>query len=369
MLSSVTPTTAKTELPLIYCVDDTPANLTIFYNSLSPFYKVKLLNSGEKALALLQKESPDLILLDVMMSGIDGYEVCRRIRDNPVTHHIPVLFITAKTTAEDEQAALKAGGNDFIAKPINPKVLLARVEAHLQIKAKQDLLRQENQALEAEMQRCLSSIFKLQDASLAVLISMAEFRQNNRDGHIQRIQMYLAALAKEYAKKHPEASLNNEQIELMVQATPLHDIGKALIPDDILLKPNPLTGQEFELVKTHTQKGHEMLDMAAQRLNNMSDLLSKAQEIALSHHEKWDGTGYPVGLSANRIPLSARMMAVVDVYDALTSDRPFKKAWSHADAIQFIQEQSGHHFDPALVDAFIHIEADIAAIQLHLADN
>ena len=358
----------KAEQPLIYCVDDTPANLSLLHGYLSGSYKVKLINSGEKALALLDKEHPDLVLLDVMMPGLDGFEVCRRIRNNPETRHIPILFITAKNTADDEQEALQAGGNDFISKPINPKVLSARVKTHLELKNYQDLLRQENRNLEVELQQRLSDIFKLQDATLAVMISMAEFRDEDTGNHIKRTQLYIAELAKEFADCHPDVGLDARQIELIVKAAPLHDIGKIGIPDHILLKPGKLTPEEFEVMKTHAQKGYDMLQTAAKGMGYYGEFLNKAQEVAISHHEKWNGSGYPHGLAGDAIPLAGRMMAVVDVYDALTSHRPYKKAWSHADAIAFIQDQAGQHFDPNLTAAFLRIEARIARIQDVLAD-
>lgn len=356
------------DLPLIYCVDDTPANLSLLHGYLGSLYKVKLINSGEKVLTLLQKEQPDLILLDVMMPGLDGYEVCRRVRANPDTRHIPILFITAKNTADDEQEALQAGGNDFITKPINPKVLMARVKTHLELKNYQDLLRQENRNLEAELQQRLSDIFKLQDATLAVMISMAEFRDEDTGNHIKRTQLYIAELAKEYVDTRPDEGLDERQIELIIKAAPLHDIGKIAIPDHILLKQGKLTPEEFEVMKTHAQKGYDMLQTAAKGMGYYGEFLNKAQEIALSHHEKWNGSGYPNGLAGEAIPLAGRMMAVVDVYDALTSHRPYKKAWSHADAMAFIQDQAGHHFDPELAIAFTRIEARIARIQDVLAD-
>lgn len=341
--------------PTILCVDDTPANLMLLNQLLNETYQVLLVNNGQKALDILEQQPVDLVLLDVMMSDMDGYQVCAHIRQQPRTSHLPVLFITAKNTPEDEQDAFLNGGNDFISKPINPKVLMARIATHLNVKAYQDLLTRENEQLEQMVEERLSGIFQMQEASLAVMISLAEFRDECTGFHIKRTQHYIKLLAQEVRKTLPEYGLTEESVELIAKSAPLHDIGKITIPDHILLKPGKLTEEEMEVMKTHAQKGYEILKFAATNMGYYGSFLTMAQEIALTHHEKWDGSGYPNGLAGNAIPLSGRLMAIVDVYDALRSVRCYKAAMSHEQAIELLIKGKNAHFDPELVDAFVHI--------------
>jgi putative two-component system response regulator len=341
--------------PTILCVDDTPANLMLLNKLLAEHYQVRLVNSGQKALDFFTQQQADLVLLDVMMPEMDGYEVCRRLREQPSTRHLPILFITAKNTAEDEQDALSAGGNDFITKPINPKVLLARIGTHLKVKDFQDFLAKENERLEQMVEERLSGIFKLQDASLAVMISLAEFRDECTGFHIKRTQHYIRLLAIEVSESLPEYQLTDEQVEIIAKSAPLHDIGKITIPDHILLKPGKLTDEEFAIMKTHAQKGYDILRSASVNMGDYGDFLTMAQQVALTHHEKWDGSGYPNGLAGREIPLAGRLMAIVDVYDALRSARPYKNALSHEQALAFLQEGKATHFDAQLVDAFVRI--------------
>ncbi|MBD3767700.1 MAG: response regulator [Gammaproteobacteria bacterium] len=322
---------------------------------LAEHYQVRLVNSGQKALDFFTQQQADLVLLDVMMPEMDGYEVCRRLLERPSTRKLPILFITAKNSAEDEQDALSAGGNDFITKHINPKVLLARISTHLKVKAFQDFLAKENERLEQMVEERLSGIFKLQDASLAVMISLAEFRDECTGFHIKRTQHYIRLLAVEVSESLPEYQLTSEQVEMIAKSAPLHDIGKITIPDHILLKPGKLTDEEFAIMKTHAQKGYDILRSASANMGDYGDFLTMAQQVALTHHEKWDGTGYPNGLAGREIPLAGRLMAIVDVYDALRSARPYKHALSHEQALVILQEGKGSHFDAQLVDAFVRI--------------
>lgn len=341
--------------PTILCVDDTPANLMLLNKLLAEHYQVKLVNSGQKALDFFNQQQADLVLLDVMMPEMDGYEVCRRLREQPSTRNLPVLFITAKNTAEDEQDALNAGGNDFISKPINPKVLLARISTHLKVKDFQDFLSKENERLEQMVEERLSGIFKLQDASLAVMISLAEFRDECTGFHIKRTQHYIRLLAIEVSDSLPDYKLSSEQVEMIAKSAPLHDIGKITIPDHILLKPGKLTDEEFAIMKTHAQKGYDILHAASNSMGEYGEFLTLAEQVALTHHEKWDGSGYPNGLSGRAIPLAGRLMAVVDVYDALRSTRPYKQGFSHEKALDIIVQGKNSHFDAHLVDAFVRI--------------
>jgi putative two-component system response regulator len=340
--------------PTILCVDDTPANLSLLSGLLKEQYRVKVATHGAKAIALVEAECPDLILLDVMMPEMDGFEVCRRLKENPISKKVPIIFLTAKTQVEDEELGLSLGAVDFIHKPISPPIVLARVKNHLAIKQWQDFLTHRNSWLEAEVTKRLSDINRMQDASIFVMVSLAEFRDECTGNHIRRTQKYVQLLA-EALQTIPEYAsyLTSERISLIVKSAPLHDIGKIAIPDEVLLKPGKLTHEEFSIMKTHTIKGFDMLVRAESMMGEQGDFLQMAQQIARSHHEKWDGSGYPDGLIANNIPLSARIMAVADVYDALMSSRPYKKGMSHEQASQLLLDGKGSHFDPILVDVFL----------------
>jgi putative two-component system response regulator len=354
--------------PIILCVDDTPANLTLLNALLESDYDVKLANSGLKALNLLERLNVDLILLDVMMPEIDGYEVCQRLKTHPATQTIPVLFLTALNKTEDEQRALAVGGSDFITKPINPVVLKARIHTHLQLKRYHDSLREQNNQLEAQLQKRLSDIYHLQDASLSVMISLAEFRDEDTGMHIKRTQHFVRLIAQQAQRSLPHLQLDDAQIELMTRCAPLHDVGKITIPDHILLKPGKLTDDEFVIMKSHAQRGYDILEAAARSMGSYGDYLDMAKAIAISHHEKWDGSGYPNQLAGDAIPLAGRLMALADVYDALRSSRPYKAAFEHAKALEIMQQMSERHFDPELFACFMRIEDQILTISQHWAD-
>ncbi|MBN2866577.1 MAG: response regulator [Thiotrichales bacterium] len=360
--------TTPPALKTILCVDDTATNLELLNEVLKPHYYVKLVNSGKKALNLIAKQHReiDLILLDVMMPEMDGYEVCQQLRSQPETAHLPILFITAKNQPEDEKQALEVGGNDFITKPIIPSVLLSRIKTHLEISDYHRLLSSENRRLEKKLAKRLSDIFNMQQATLNVMISLAEFRDEVTGNHIKRTQKYVECVLNVLKQEH--ADLTDERCEFIIQAAPLHDIGKITIPDDILLKPGKLTADEFAVMKTHAEKGAKILRAAAAEMGEYGGFLREAESIAQTHHEKWDGSGYPRGLSGEGIPLSGRVMAIADVYDALRSARPYKKAFSHETAMTIIKEGRGTHFDPDVVDAFISQAGHIAEIAVQLED-
>lgn len=360
--------TVNASLKTILCVDDTPANLSLLNEVLKKNYKVTLVNNGAKALALLEKNRAniDLILLDVMMPDIDGYEVCRQIRSQPENQHLPIIFITAKNQPEDERLALEMGGNDFITKPINPQVLLSRIKTHLQLNDYHRLLAQQNEQLEIKLNQRLTDIFKLQQGMLNVMISLAEFRDEVTGNHIKRTQSYVQCVVEILKETHPE--LTEERCQLIIQAAPLHDIGKITTPDHILLKPGKLTPDEFEIMKNHAAKGAEILHLSAGEMGGYGAFLIEAKSIALTHHEKWDGTGYPQGLAGEAIPISGRIMAIADVYDALRSNRPYKEAFSHNKALEIIQEGRATHFDPQVLDAFLLQSKKIAQIAQDLQD-
>lgn len=339
----------------ILVVDDTPANLSLLSGLLSPRWRVLLAPSGAKALELARRQAPDLIVLDVMMPELDGFEVCRRLKADPATCDIPVLFLTALSQPEDETRGFDCGGADFIHKPFNPATVLSRVATQLEAKSWRDALHQRNQWLQQELQTRLAEVEQLRDATLHVMISFAEFRDEDTGFHVRRTQEYVRTLAHWLAAQPGNSlQLDDTQIEHIAKSAPLHDIGKVAIPDGILLKPGRLTADEWTVMKTHAMQGWEMLRRAAERLGDQGSLfLQYGMEIARHHHERWDGAGYPDGLAGAAIPLSARLMAVADVYDALISRRPYKEPMPHAEALAHIVAGSGGHFDPAVVQALL----------------
>ena len=355
----------------ILVVDDTPDNLTLMSNLLKNNYKVKIANRGEKALKIATSTSPpDLILLDIMMPGMDGYEVCQRLKHDPITMNIPVIFLTAKTDVDDERKGLELGAVDYITKPISPPIVLARVKNHLALKVLSDFLRDKNDFLEHEVTRRTSEVIAIQDVTILVMASLAETRDSETGNHIRRTQFYVKALA-EKLRNHPRFSwfLTDTNINMLFKSAPLHDIGKVGIPDCILLKPGRFEPQEFEIMKTHTTLGHDAIVHAEKALGTNVDFLSFAKSIALSHQEKWDGSGYPQGLAGDDIPIPARLMAVADVYDALISRRVYKLGMSHEKAVQIMIEGRGSHFDADMFDAFIDIQEEFRAIAQRFVDS
>lgn len=361
------------EKPTILIVDDTPANLQLLADLLKEEYRVKVANNGIKALSLAEASPPDLVLLDVMMPEMDGFEVCRRLKNSFVTCDVPVLLLSAKNSPEDEEMGFSVGAVDFIHKPISPPVVNARIKTHLKIKQWGDMLNK-NKWLEAEIQRRLNEVHKMQEASMMVMVSLAEFRDECTGLHIVRTQKYVEMLAEELSKQHKYRDvLTPEVIKLWGRSAQLHDIGKIAIPDAILLKPGKLTDEEFEIMKTHTTRGYDILKQADCLLecdeNAKYSFLTCSMEIALYHHEKWNGRGYPSGLAGEDIPLSARLMAVADVYDALRSARPYKAAMPHQKALDILMKDAGSHFDPSVIDAFLRIEKKCEEISIEMMDE
>ncbi|TSE23538.1 Cyclic di-GMP phosphodiesterase response regulator RpfG [Tepidimonas sediminis] len=357
--------------PTVLVVDDTPQNLLLMTELLREHYHVRVANGGARALKLAATAPlPDLVLLDIMMPDLDGYEVLRRLKADPATRDIPVIFLTAKSEVEDETRGLELGAVDYITKPISPPIVLARVRNHLALKASADFLRDQSAFLRAEVERRTREVRAIQDVTVLALASMAETRDNETGNHILRTQRYVRALA-EHLRTHPRfaATLTDDYIELLYKSAPLHDIGKVGIPDRILLKPGPLTPEEFEIMKTHTTLGYQAIVRAERALGMELDFLRLAKEIALSHQEKWDGSGYPQGLRGEAIPLSARLMALADVYDALISQRVYKPPFTHEQACQIIAQGRGQHFDPDVADAFAHIHATFRAIAQRYQDE
>ncbi|HQG34816.1 MAG TPA: two-component system response regulator [Syntrophales bacterium] len=344
------------EKPTVLVVDDTPDNLTLMSGLLKDKYKVKIANNGERALKVAMTGTPpDIILLDIMMPVMDGYEACRHLKENPETRDIPVIFLTAKAEVDDEMKGFELGAVDYITKPISPPIVLARVQTQLQLKKVRDYLRDQNEFLEAEVRRRTEEVVAIQEVTILAMASLAETRDNDTGNHIRRTQWYIKTLAENLRKNSRFSHFldDDKTIDLIFKSAPLHDIGKVGIPDHILLKPGRFTPEEFEIMKTHTTLGRDAIVAAERRLGVEMPFLAFAKEIAYSHQEKWDGSGYPEGLSGDDIPISGRLMAVADVYDALICRRVYKEGMPHEKAVAIITEGRGSHFDPDMVDAFL----------------
>lgn len=357
--------------PVVLVVDDTPENLLLATGMLENHYTVKVATSGERAQKIAQSDSPpDLILMDVMMPDLDGYEVCRRLKADPRSRDIPVIFATSRADVDDESQGFALGAVDYITKPISPPLLLARLRTHLALKASVDFLRDKNAFLKQEVTRRTAEVRAVQDVTILALASLAETRDNETGNHILRTQQYVRALAQQM-KDHPRFAdlLTEHNIELLFKSAPLHDIGKVGIPDRILLKPGPLDADEMAIMKTHTTLGRDAIAFAEQRLGTAVEFLRFAKEIAYSHQEKWDGSGYPQGLAGDAIPISARLMAVADVYDALISRRVYKAPMTHEQALAVMLRGRGSHFDPDVFDGFLAIDHNIREIATRHADK
>ncbi|SHN59674.1 response regulator [Desulfovibrio litoralis] len=357
--------------PTLLLVDDTPDNITLLCSLLGGQYRNKVATNGQKALKIAFAEPhPDLILLDIMMPEMDGYEVCRQLKANPATKDIPVIFLTAKNQEDDETKGFELGAVDYITKPISPPILLARVHTQLTLKDARSFLERQNEILEKQVDQRTQQLASLQDVIIIAMASLAETRDNETGFHIRRTQNYVREMAA-HLQEHPRFSayLDKKTVELLKKSAPLHDIGKVGVPDRILLKPGKLTEEEFEIMKKHTIYGHNTILEAENNLGSPESFLSIAREIAYSHHEKWDGSGYPQGLKGDEIPISARLMAIADVYDALMSKRVYKEAMSHEQAKEIIVNGKGTHFDPDVVDAFIAIQDKFSLIAVEFADE
>jgi putative two-component system response regulator len=355
----------------VLVVDDTPDNLTLMADLLKDHYRVKVANNGERALKIVRGDTPpDLILLDIMMPGLSGHEVCEQLKADSSTREIPIIFLTAMTAVEDEKKGLEMGAVDYITKPISPPIVMARVATHLKIKAAADFLRDKNAFLEAEVARRTREVNAIQDVTIIAMASLAETRDNDTGNHIRRTQFYVKALA-EHLKHHPRFSrfLTDPTINMLYKSAPLHDIGKVGIPDRILLKPGRFTPEEFEIMKTHTTLGRDAIQAAEDRLGMEVEFLHYAKEIAYYHQEKWNGSGYPTGKAGDDIPASARLMAVADVYDALISRRIYKDGMPHDKAAEIMVADRGTHFDPDVVDAFVELQGEFQAIAARFADT
>ena len=352
--------------PEILIIDDEPINLTILRNLLNDFFAVRACKSGMEALRLLHNGSkPDLILLDIMMPGLDGYETLSLIREDPGNLDIPVIYISALDSSFDEEKGFRLGAVDYITKPFRPGIVLERIRVHLELKQARDLLKNHNEWLEAEVARRVKENLIIHDATLNMMLQLIETRDNDTANHILRTRSYIELIGRrlQHLDKYRDV-LDDAKLTNIIKASSLHDIGKIGIPDSILLKSDKLTEEEYEVMKKHCRIGSDAISSAMDKAYLMGDSIddstrsisqvffSEAADIAAHHHEKWDGTGYPDKLKGGEIPFSACLMALADVFDALTTLRVYKTPWSIEDAAAYILSQKGKHFAPDIVDAF-----------------
>ena len=354
----------------ILAVDDTVANVLLLAKMLKERgHRVRVAPSGKLALSAVQVQPPDLILLDINMPEMNGYEVCEQLKANERWKDIPVLFISALNETVDKVKAFKVGGVDYINKPFQFEEVEARVETHLQLRRLQLALKKHNHHLEELVQEKVAEISNSQLTTIFALAKLAEKRDDNTGNHIEHTRIYCKILAQEL-QKHPrfQKVIDDIFVQNIFYASPLHDIGKVGIPDNILLKPGKLTPEEYEKMKVHTVLGTETLDMVRNQYPG-NYFLNMGIAITRSHHEKWDGTGYPDKLAGESIPLEARIMAVADVYDALRSQRPYKPAFTHEQSCEIILGESGRHFDPVIIDVFKTIEKQFSEISRKIEAN
>lgn len=363
--------------PTLLIVDDDPLNLLILEEALGHDYAVQPAPDGRVALDYLLAGRPaELILSDVIMPNMDGFELCRRIKADERTRDIPLLFLTSLDSAIDEEMGLGLGAEDFIHKPISPPIVLARVRNHLELAQARERLKERAHELEDLVDRRTRELLDqrqqligAQDAIITTFCTLAEARDDETGNHILRTQCYVEALARQL-QHHPRFAqeLDDETIALLHKSAPLHDVGKIAIPDGILLKPGKLTPEEWAIMQRHAEYGRDAILLAEESLGASAGFLCLAREIAHCHHEKWDGSGYPQGLAGEAIPLSARLMAVADVYDALISRRVYKPPYPHAQAIAMIVEGRGSHFDPDIVDALLACAEELLSIATRYRD-
>jgi len=332
----------------IFLVDDDATNLIVGRAALAEHYNVLTFNSGARLLNALEMNTPDLILLDVAMPEMNGYEVIKAIKSKRETSGIPVIFLTAKTDGNSELEGLSLGAIDYITKPFSAPLLRKRIEVHLE-------LINYNNNLQEIVKAKTTSVVKLQNAILKTMVELVEKRDYATGGHIERTTHYLSILLNAMMKRdlHIE-EISSWDRDLVLYSAQLHDVGKIAIKDNILQKPDKLTEEEFEEIKKHTVVGEQVID-GLKKNSAEQAFLEHAGIFAATHHEKWDGSGYPKGLKGEEIPLQGRLLAIADVYDALTSNRPYKKAFTHKEAVDIIKEGRGTHFDPVLLDLFLEV--------------
>lgn len=363
--------------PLVLVVDDLIENIDLLKTFLKPRgFEVVTARSGEAALELIAARPPDVVLLDVVMPGIGGIETCRRIKENEATARIPVVMITGVSEHDVNVRSLQAGADDFLTKPLDSSLLEARLRNCLRSKMLQDRvlryqaqLEEYNERLEMRIRERTAQLERTQQVTVFALARLSEARDTETGAHLDRMRRYVRILALEMSTwDEYRETLDSLFVEQLYFSSPLHDIGKVGIPDEILLKPGKLTDEEFEIMKWHTIIGGDTLTDADVQAGTHS-FLEMSRDIAYAHHEKWNGSGYPNGLSGKAIPLAARIVALGDVYDALTSKRPYKPAFPHEKAHTIIMEGNGTHFDPDVVKAYLKREKDFIAIKEELQDT
>ena len=331
-------------------VDDMPENIDVLRGILKGHYKLKIATDGEKALKIANGEQkPDVILLDIMMPGMDGYEVCKKLKENYNTVDIPVIFVTAKGEVEDESHGFDVGAVDYITKPVSAPLVLRRVQTHLNLYDNKRLL-------DSQVREQTRVINETRFQIIQRLGRATEYKDNETGMHVMRMSHYSQQLAL-------AAGMSEQEAELVLNASPMHDIGKIGVADNILLKPGKLDRDEWDIIQQHPQIGADIIG------EHDSILLKMAREIALTHHEKYNGKGYPKGLKGKEIPMTGRITAIADVFDALTTERPYKKAWTVEDALNLIKDEAGEHFDPELVEGFLQIMPEILKLKNKYAEQ
>ena len=333
----------------VMVVDDISTNIDVLAGTLGNDYEIMVATDGPSALEAIAADTPDIILLDIMMPEMNGYEVCRRLKSNITTRSIPVIFVTAMGEIEDEEKGFEVGAVDYITKPISPPIVRARVGTHL-------ALYDQNRVLDKKVKERTTELKSTRLEIIRRLGRAAEFKDNETGLHVVRMSYYSKLIAL-------SAGLSQEHADILFNAAPMHDIGKIGIPDKVLRKPGKLDDEEWELMQQHTSIGGEIIG------EQSSELLQMARTIALTHHEKWNGKGYHQGLSREDIPLESRIVAIADVFDALTSERPYKEAWPVDKTVDLIKKESGEHFDPMLVDAFVNCLSEILDVKVTYAEN
>jgi len=352
----------ETRRARILIVDDAPENVALLAGVLAD-HPLSVALDGEQALSVARAVRPDLVLLDVMMPGLDGFETCRRLKADPATADIPVVFVTAQDDVRDETTGFSVGAVDYVAKPVRAPVVRARVATHLALLAARRELALQNAGLEAKVRertaQLRDALERVKEGSLETIVRLskaAEFRDDDTGAHVLRMSHYAAAVARRLGRGAEEA-------EVLLHAAPMHDVGKIGIPDRILLKPGKLDADEWAIMRRHAEIGASIL------AGSGSPVIRMGEVVAATHHEKWDGSGYPKGLSGTGIPEAGRVVAIADVFDALTSRRPYKKPFSLDESFEILRKGSGAHFDPAVVEAFFAAEREILEIKARFADG
>jgi len=341
---------------VIFVVDDKDTNLSMAKEALKEQYRVMTLPSAAKMFALMQKITPDLILLDIEMPEMDGFEALKILKSSDIHANIPVIFLTSMKDSTVEAKGFQMGVVDFVSKPFSAPVLVNRIKSHLDI---DELIRERTQ----QLQQKTEELQHLQSGIVYVLADMVENRDKTTGGHIERTATYLSLMLKEMiARGLYDGNIDDTSLDMLISSARLHDVGKITISDVVLNKPGKLTDEEFAIMKSHSAQGILIIDQMIERTDNV-EFLQNARQFAGTHHERWDGKGYPNGLAGEEIPILGRMMAIVDVYDALVSVRPYKNGFSHEEAVKIIMENAGTQFDPSMAALFFELHEDFKAVE------